>query len=170
MDEIRNTGRRSFLKISAAVGGGLLVGFQLPGCERKTKNISEAHAPFKPNAWLKIASDGWVTVMVGSSEMGQGVMTAIPMLVAEELEADWSKIRAVTAPADKAYTNPLIGQQLTGGSTTVRAFWTPVREAGATARELLISAAAQTWGILAGGSVATLNALNPNEPAPAVRL
>jgi isoquinoline 1-oxidoreductase beta subunit len=150
MSEILNLSRRGFLKISAAVGGGLLVGFQLPGCERNSKQTaleSEAPTRFTPNAWLKIARDDMVTVMVGSSEMGQGVMTAIPMLVAEELEADWSKVHAQQAPADPAYTNPLIGQQLTGGSTTVRAFWTPVREAGATARELLISAAAQTWGV-----------------------
>lgn len=149
MAELLNISRRGFLKISAAMGGGLLVGFQLPGCEPKTKTASESKVParFKPNAWLRIASDDTVTVMVGSSEMGQGVMTAIPMLVAEELEADWSKVRAQQAPADLAYTNPLIGQQLTGGSTTVRAFWTPVREAGAAARELLISAAAQTWGV-----------------------
>jgi isoquinoline 1-oxidoreductase beta subunit len=147
MDEIVNAGRRSFLKISAATGGGLLVGFQLPGYARNTETASATQAGFHPNAWLSIALDGTVTVMVGSSEMGQGVMTAIPMLVAEELEADWSKIRARPAPADPAYTNPLIGQQLTGGSTTVRAFWTPVREAGAAARELLISAAAQTWGV-----------------------
>jgi isoquinoline 1-oxidoreductase beta subunit len=79
--------------------------------------------------------------------MGQGVYTAIPMLLAEELECDWARIKVEMAPADKAYTNPLIGQQLTGGSTAVRAFWTPLRQAGAVGRGLLIRAAAQTWKV-----------------------
>jgi isoquinoline 1-oxidoreductase beta subunit len=149
MEEVIDQGRRTALKIGAAVGGGLLVGFQLPGCKRQIPLEKRSGEVLQPNAWLRIGTDDSVTIMVGSSEMGQGVMTAIPMLVAEELEADWSKVRAESAPALAAYTNPLIGQQLTGGSTTVRAFWTPVREAGAVARELLIGAAAQTWGVAA---------------------
>ena len=85
--------------------------------------------------------------MVDRSEMGQGVATSLPMLLAEELEADWSKVRIEFAPADKAYTNPLFGMQGTGGSTSVRAAWMPLRKAGAAAREMLISAAALTWGV-----------------------
>jgi len=148
--------RRGFLKVSAAAGGALLVGFYIPGCGRRTANAA-GHAPdsepasdpaaFAPNAWVRIDPQNNVTVMVASSEMGQGVMTSIPMLLAEELDADWSRVRAEFAPVAKAYTNPIIGQQLTGGSTAVRGFWKPVREAGAAAREMLVAAAASTWGV-----------------------
>jgi isoquinoline 1-oxidoreductase beta subunit len=144
-----NLGRRRFLQISAAAGGGLLVGFQIPALARGMSSEPAAAGDdrFVPNAWIRIDPDDRVTVMVGSSEMGQGVMTSIPMLAAEELDADWQRVTARFAPADKAYTNPIIGQQLTGGSTAVRAFWKPVREAGAAAREVLIAAAAKTWGV-----------------------
>ncbi|MEJ2347327.1 MAG: xanthine dehydrogenase family protein molybdopterin-binding subunit [Gammaproteobacteria bacterium] len=145
-----NLGRRRFLQISAAAGGGLLVGFQIPALARgMASEPAEGGDRFVPNAWIRIDPDDHVTVMVGSSEMGQGVMTSIPMLAAEELDADWQQVTARFAPADKAYTNPIIGQQLTGGSTAVRAFWKPVREAGAAAREVLIAAAAKIWGVSA---------------------
>ena len=137
--------RRGFLQASALTGGGLLIGFQIPAAEARTAPVAED--AFAPNAWVRIDPDGTITAVVGSSEMGQGVMTAIPMLLAEELEADWSRIQAEFAPADAAYTNPIIGQQLTGGSTAVRGFWTPVREAGAAARMMLLAAAAQRWGV-----------------------
>jgi isoquinoline 1-oxidoreductase beta subunit len=139
--------RRTFLKVAAAASGGLLIGAQLPLFGKDAG--PPAAEPFAPNAWIRIGSDDQVTVLVGSSEMGQGAMTAVAMLAAEELDADWNRVRAEFAPVDKAYTNPLIGLQLTGGSTTVRAFWKPVREAGATARALLLAAAAQTWGVTA---------------------
>jgi isoquinoline 1-oxidoreductase beta subunit len=139
--------RRTFLKVVAATGGGLLIGFHLPVFGKEDQQVSSE--VFAPNAWIRIGSDDQVTILSGSSEMGQGAMTAVAMLAAEELDADWNKIRAEFAPADKAYTNPLIGLQLTGGSTTVRAFWHPVREAGAAARALLIAAAAQIWGVAA---------------------
>jgi isoquinoline 1-oxidoreductase beta subunit len=133
--------RRSFLKLTAA--GGLLVGFHLP----------EAHAaaaPFSPNAWIELTPDDRVTLMFASSEMGQGSMTAIPMLLAEELEADWSKVRVAPAPVHPDFNNPITKQQMTGGSTAVRGYWEPLRRVGATTRELLIAAAAQTWNVPAG--------------------
>ncbi len=133
--------RRSFLKGSAATGGGLVIGFVLPAAGR----LAEAAAPFQPNAYLRIASDNGVTVVCGLSEMGQGVLTAIPMLVAEELDADWSKVRVEQAPVDKAFNNPMFGMQATGGSTSVRGHWEPMRKAGAAAREMLVAAAARTW-------------------------
>src|SRR5690348_18455860 len=102
---------------------------------------------FAPNAWLRINPDESVLVVVDRSEMGQGVTTSLPMLLAEELEADWSKIKIEFAPADKAYINPMFGMQGTGGSTSVRAAYTPLRKAGAAAREMLIGAAAITWGV-----------------------
>ncbi len=147
MTAIMNPGRRAFLKATVAAGGGLLVAFYLPGCERREASTASSDVVFEANAWLRIAADDSVTIRVASSEMGQGVMTAIPMLIAEELDADWSKIQAEMAPAAQAYFNPLMGRQHTGGSTAVRGFWTPVRQAGAAAREMLRLAAAQTWGV-----------------------
>jgi isoquinoline 1-oxidoreductase beta subunit len=133
--------RRAFLQTAGTVGAGLVIGFRIP-----TRGEQEP-APFAPNAWLRIGADDSVLVIVDRSEMGQGVTTALPMLLAEELEADWTKVQIEFAPADKAYVNPLFGLQGTGGSTSVRAAWTPLRKAGAAAREVLITAAAQRWGV-----------------------
>jgi isoquinoline 1-oxidoreductase subunit beta len=144
--ECINKSRRHFLKIGAVAGGGLLIGFHLPLAMRDG-GAEAATNEFVPNAWIRIDADNSVTLRVASSEMGQGVYTSIPMLLAEELDCDWARLKVEMAPADKAYTNPLIGQQLTGGSTAIRAFWTPLRQAGATGRELLMRAAAQTWKV-----------------------
>src|SRR5216117_4562579 len=131
--------RRDFLQVAGTIGAGLVIGFRIP--------TRRGVAPFAPNAWLRIGTDDSVLVIVDRSEMGQGVTTSLPMLLAEELEADWSKVRIESAPADKAYTNPMFGMQGTGGSTSVRAAYTPLRKAGAAAREMLLSAAAETWGV-----------------------
>lgn len=133
--------RRRFLKTAGVTGGGLVIGFVLPAAGR----LAEAAQPFSPNAYLRIAANGRITVVCGLSEMGQGVLTAIPMLVAEELDADWTKVGVEQAPADKAYANPIFGMQATGGSTSVRANWEPMRKAGAAAREMLVAAAAAGW-------------------------
>ena len=140
-----NESRRDFLKSSAAMGGGLVIAFVLP-CGARFAEAATA-AAFQPNAFIRITPDNRVTVIVGLSEMGQGVLTAIPMLVAEELEADWGKIRIEQAPADPAFANPIFKVQATGGSTSVRGHWEPMRKAGATAREMLIAAAADTWKV-----------------------
>jgi len=131
--------RRDFLQVTGTIGAGLVIGFRIPN--------RRGVAPFAPNAWLRIGTDDRVLVIVDRSEMGQGVTTSLPMLLAEELEADWTKIRFEFAPADKAYINQLFGIQGTGGSSSVRAAWKPLREAGAQARTMLIAAAAQTWGV-----------------------
>lgn len=146
MSAIINESRRGFLKTSAIAGGGLIVGFMLPGATRFAA-AATVSAVFSPNAYLRIGSDNSVTVLCGLSEMGQGVHTAIPMLVAEELDADWSKIRVEQAATDPAFKNPLFGLQVTGGSTAVRGHWEPMRKAGATARAMLVSAAAETWKV-----------------------
>jgi isoquinoline 1-oxidoreductase subunit beta len=138
--------RREFLETTGVVGAGLLLGFHLPAGGRFGAAAADA-APFVPNAWLRLGTDESVLVIVDRSEMGQGVTTALPMLLAEELDADWSKVSIEFAPADKAYANPLFGMQGTGGSTSVRAAWQPLRKAGAAARDMLVSAAAQTWGV-----------------------
>ncbi|HEY5896591.1 MAG TPA: xanthine dehydrogenase family protein molybdopterin-binding subunit [Burkholderiales bacterium] len=130
--------RRDFLKAS-----GLVLGFTIPGAVR----IAEAAADFRPNAYLRIGADNSVTVVCGLSEMGQGVHTAIPMLVAEELDADWSRVRVVQAPVDQAFANPIFHMQATGGSTSVRGHWEPMRKAGAAAREMLVGAAAASWKV-----------------------
>src|SRR2546428_13486088 len=118
--------RREFLQTASVVGAGLVIGFYLPPGRGR---VTAATGPFAPNAWLRIGTDDSVLVIVDRSEMGQGVTTALPMLLAEELEADWSKIKIEFAPAAKAYTNPMFGMQGTGGSTSVRAAYTPLRKA-----------------------------------------
>ena len=148
MSEIINLSRRDFLKAGAALGGGLVLGFRLPLEDLAVS--AEPAGRFTPNAFLRVDTAGAVTVLVPQSEMGQGVLTSLPMLVAEELEADWRTVRFEQTGVDKVYTNPIIGMQLTGGSTSVRGFWGPLSRAGATARTMLIAAAAKTWGVDAG--------------------
>jgi isoquinoline 1-oxidoreductase subunit beta len=141
-----NVSRRNFLISGAAVTGGLIIGFYFwPQNNRlmQTAEISEASI----NAWLRIGTDDSITVMMAHSEMGQGVYTSLPMLVAEELEADWHKIQIETSPIGGVYKNPLIGMQVTGGSTSVRSRWEMLRTAGAAAREMLIAAAAKQWQV-----------------------
>jgi isoquinoline 1-oxidoreductase beta subunit len=136
--------RRTFLRVSAAAGGGLLVCGYGPGIGRE----EAAAGVFEPNVWVRIAADDTVTMTLTMLEMGQGVMTSMPMLVAEELDIDWNRIKTEWAPADPKYGNPNFGgQQLTAGSNSVRGMWKVLRESGATARAMLISAAAQTWGV-----------------------
>jgi len=144
--------RREFLKISTAVGGGLLIGIQLGSLAGRAlaapgATATAADQDFQPNVWLSISPDDAVSIRVGSSEMGQGVMTALPMLIAEELDADWTQVQAEFAPANPAYANPAFGRQQTGGSRSVRGYWNTLREAGAVGRELLLGAAAQRWGV-----------------------
>jgi len=139
--------RRTFLKVSikvSAAGGAFIVGGYLPGLEKK----ASAAGVFEPGVWIKIGADDSVTVMLSQLEMGQGVMTSMPMLVAEELDVEWSKIKTEWTPADPKYGNPNFGGlQLTAGSNSVRGMWKILREAGATARAMLVTAAAQTWSV-----------------------
>ena len=132
--------RRDFIKTS-----GLVIAFTLPGAQRLAQ-AADANE-FKPNAYLRVGADDRVTVVVGLSEMGQGVHTAIPQLVAEELDADWARVRVEQAPVDQAFKNPIFGIQATGGSTSVNGHWEPMRKAGAAAREMLVAAAAQSWKV-----------------------
>jgi isoquinoline 1-oxidoreductase subunit beta len=128
--------RREFVAVGVAAGAGLVVGFYLPHGGRAGKEV------FSPNAYLRITPDNKVTIVVARSEMGQGVRTALPMILAEELEADWKQIEIEQAGASTLY-----GDQATGGSASVKTTWDPMRKAGAAAREMLISAAALTWGV-----------------------
>ena len=134
--------RREFLKTGAATGATLVIGLYLPAFHPRGSHAPVARELFKPNAWIEIRPDGAVTIWTGRSEMGQGVRTAMPMIVAEELEADWTRVRVAQADADPAY-----GDQFTVGSRSVRSGFEPLRKAGAAAREMLIGAAALTWNV-----------------------
>jgi isoquinoline 1-oxidoreductase beta subunit len=148
---VRTLSRRTFLQASAAASGGLLVSFSLPAPIRGTLGAAVPPPPgsdFAPNAFIRIDRDGQVTLMMHKVEMGQGTYTSMPMLVAEELEVDLSQVHLEHAPPDDAlYAEPLFGVQETGGSTSVRGNWEPLRRAGATARSMLVAAAAQTWTV-----------------------
>ena len=137
-----NLKRRDFLKVASTASAGLVIGFNLPSKKFSDDLLRGTPETFTPNAWVQIAPDGIVTLWVHRSELGQGVRTSLPMILAEELEADWSRIQIMQAPYDKRF-----GEQGTGGSTSVRTSWEPLRKAGATAREMLLAAAAQTWGV-----------------------
>ncbi len=137
--------RRTFLKTATAAGGGLMIGAYLPLGNART---AMAAGTFEPNVWIKVNADDTVRIMLTMLEMGQGVMTSMPMLVAEELDFDWTKIKTEWAGADAKYGNPNFGgQQLTAGSNSVRGMWKVLRESGAAARSMLITAAAQTWNV-----------------------
>ena len=137
--------RRSFLKTSAAGATGLLVGFYFHG---DVPSLQAAPGePIVLNAWIHVSTDDFVTVLIDKSEMGQSILTGLAMIAADELDCDWKKVRTEFAPADKVYFNPRFNMQGTGGSSGTPTSWNPLRKASATARALLIQAAAQKWGV-----------------------
>jgi len=140
-------GRREFLKTSAAAGGGLLVSLYLPVPSAGAGKAATGGNQVALNAFVRIGTDESVTVISSHSEMGQGIYTSLPMLLNEELEADWSKISVEAAPVDKVYNHPIFGMQMTGGSTTSPAEWERYRKMGALARTMLVAAAAQQWKV-----------------------
>lgn len=131
--------RRRFLKTTAWSAGGLLVGLRLPGF---ASLALAAEGGFRPNAFVRVSPDGEVTIFVGQAEMGQGVLTSLPMIVADELDVDLDQVKVEMAGADPAFNHPMFGSQVTGGSTSVRGLYEPLRRAGAEARHLLVEAAA----------------------------
>jgi isoquinoline 1-oxidoreductase beta subunit len=147
--EESNLERRQFLKLTVAAGGGLFIGFHLPSLAESRDGYHLGGNHFSPNSWIHLAPDDTVTLIVATSELGQGSMTAIPMLLAEELEADWAKVKVAPAPVNADFNNPLSKKQSTGGSTAVRGYWKSLPHVGASTRELLIAAAAKTWGVAA---------------------
>ena len=179
MDTVKNRARRRFLIAGAVVGGGLLVGYCAHDRDRLAKVPAFSARGKQPalNGWVRIDPDGTIAVAVPRQEMGQGVYTSLPMLVAEELDADWSQVRAEDSPLDKIYGNltvltdtlpadpedsglgarglrwvgiklsETLGLLVTGGSTSVRDAWEPMRMAGASAREMLVAAAAKRWNV-----------------------
>jgi isoquinoline 1-oxidoreductase subunit beta len=162
MSEVLNLSRRRFLQQSALAGGGLILGVYLPSNASAATDVAKANEQnsttagtslkdpsgrFAPNAFVRIAPDDTVTVIVNHSEMGQGPYTSVPMMVAEELDADWSKVHFAPAPVDPAYNHSVYGIQMTGGSTSTWSEWDRLRKAGATARAMLIAAAAEMWNV-----------------------
>jgi isoquinoline 1-oxidoreductase subunit beta len=140
--------RRSFLKTSAGAAAGLWIGFHLPNPSETLAAAPAASAsPVVLNAWIHVGTDDLVTIVIDKSEMGQSILTGLAMIAADELDCDWKKVRTEFAPADKVYINPRFGIQGTGGSSGTPTSWGPLRKASATARAMLVNAAAQKWGV-----------------------
>ncbi|HEY0768228.1 MAG TPA: xanthine dehydrogenase family protein molybdopterin-binding subunit [Steroidobacteraceae bacterium] len=138
--------RRDFLKSSACLSGGLIIALHLPGCSKPARGPGE-HKTIAANSWLRIGTDNSITFLCDRSEMGQGVYTALPTLLAEELGVTLERIHVDFAPAGDEYKNNLLGAQITGASSSVRDAWQKLRTAGAQARSMLVSVAAKDWGI-----------------------
>src|SRR3984957_3325040 len=141
--------RRSFLKASATGAAGLLIGFYFHSDAESLAAAVEtkAGAPIVFNAWIHVGTDDYVTILIDKSEMGQSILTGLAMIAADELDCDWKKVRTEFAPADKVYFNPRFGVQGTGGSSGTPTSWNPLRKASATARAMLLEAAAKQWGV-----------------------
>jgi isoquinoline 1-oxidoreductase beta subunit len=144
--------RRQFLQATGLAGGGLTLAIGLPagggfGGRWAYAQQAEEQFPYPPAAFIRIGADDSVTVLINKLEFGQGVFTSMAMLIAEELDCDWSKVRAQHAPAAQVYANPKFGIQMTGGSQSISSSWNQYRTIGATARLMLIEAAAQQWGV-----------------------
>ncbi|HYE36373.1 xanthine dehydrogenase family protein molybdopterin-binding subunit [Methylocaldum sp.] len=145
--ELTNPGRRQFLKSSALIGGSLVIAFYLPRTMKFAMAAEEPAKTYPPNAFIRIGEDETVTILINKSEMGQGVYTSLAMLVADELEADWSKVKVESAPVAPVYNHTVWNIQATGGSTSVATSWEQLRKVGAAGRMLLIQAAADTWKV-----------------------
>ena len=148
--DINIKNRRSFIKITALAGGGIMMGFHLPGCKPESKrpsfvapSLEEPEVWADINGYIKIGNNGVVTIMSPNPEIGQNVKTAMPMIVAEELDADWDKVIVEQAPLD----TDNFSRQLAGGSQSIRYGWESLRKAGATARRILLEAAAKEWQV-----------------------
>src|SRR5277367_4861220 len=136
--------RREFIHAGLAAGGALVVGFHLP----LANAVQSAKTPFAPNAYIRIDRDGKVTLIMPQVEMGQGIYTSCAMILAEELDAAFDTVSLEAAPPnDKLYANPVFGIQATGNSNSVRAWWKPLRAAGASTRAMLVQAAARQWQV-----------------------
>ncbi|MFT3679860.1 MAG: xanthine dehydrogenase family protein molybdopterin-binding subunit [Ferruginibacter sp.] len=150
MRDSNTINRRGFLKTGAALGSGLVIGFILPAKAGRIKNLLQtttAPTVFSPNAFLQISTDNSIKLILAHVEMGQGIWTTLSMLVAEELDADWKQINIEHAPPGKPYFHTQWPMQITGGSSTTYSEFDRYRQAGATARILLVQAAANKWGV-----------------------
>src|SRR3954470_1238168 len=137
--------RRAFIKVGALTGGGLLISTYLPFGEALAATVPAVAESFAPNAFITITPAGAISIIAPNSEMGQGIKTSLPMIVAEELDVPWAQVTVVQGDLNPAY-----GRQFSVGSGSTTANYVPLRRAGATARAMLIEAAAQTWNVPAG--------------------
>ena len=146
-ESAESASRRTFLKVGVAAAGGLLLGFQLLPARSATR-ASGAGAEFVPNAFIRIDRAGLITLIMPQAEMGQGIYTSLAMILADELDAALESVVLEAAPPnEKLYANPAFGIQATGGSTSIRAYWMPLRKAAAGTREMLVKAASRTWNV-----------------------
>lgn len=139
--------RRRFLVTAALASGALLLKGSISPHEVLASEGIDTGKVIPLNAWLKIGTDDSVTIVVSQAEMGQGIRTTLPAVIAEELGADWSRVRLEDAPTDPAYRNPRLNWQFTGNSESTPSFFDLMRQMGASAREMLITAAAQKWKV-----------------------
>jgi len=148
--KVENLSRRNFIKGSLLAGGGLVLGFSLPMIDKaRARAGDEANASYPIDAWLKIDVDGVLNMVIPVSEMGQGSQTSLAMILADEVGADYNNIKLLQPTNNRNYNNPAFKMQLTGGSTSVRGWWNPLRTVGATLRGMLIEAAAIKWQVAA---------------------
>jgi isoquinoline 1-oxidoreductase beta subunit len=152
IERARRLSRRDFLKATGMAGGGLMLAIGLPADGGRGGRLAHAQqatakAPYPPAAFIRIGTDDSITVLINKLEFGQGVFTSMAMLVAEDLDCDWSKVRAQHAPAAQVYAHPSFGIQMTGGSESISSSWQQYRTIGASARLMLIQAAAKQWGV-----------------------
>src|SRR6267154_4172792 len=148
IEQTPDISRRALL--TGSLAGGFLLAFHLSvrAANEPVQPPDVTEGKFAPNAFIRIDSAGKTTLVMPQVEMGQGVYTSIPMILAEELDADFSQVTLLHAPPnDKLYGNPTFGLQVTGNSNSIRAFWMPLRNAGASARAMLVQAAAQQWQV-----------------------
>ena len=148
MSDTKQFNRRNFIKTGSIFTGGLLLAFHLPGLAKAgLKNAVPGAISFAPNAFIRIGADNAIGILCNHSEMGQGAYTAMTQLIADEMDADWTKISVSASPVGVEYNSPVFGMMLTGGSSSGYSEWERLRKVGASARAMLIEAAAQTWGI-----------------------
>ena len=139
--------RRSFIKTGSTVTGGLLISFFIPAAAKKLGELPTGNTMFAPNAYLNVLPDNNIKIVLSHVEMGQGVWTTLPMLIAEELDCDWNKVIVEHAPPGQPFVHTVYGLQITGGSSSTWSEFERYRNAGATARALLVQAAAQKLNV-----------------------
>ena len=146
--KIENLSRRNFLKNSLITGGGLVLGFTLPVLDKAlARQVGEQNATYPVSSWLQVKEDGQVIFVIPCSEMGQGSQASLAMILADESGADYQTLKVLNPPNNRLFNNPRFGAQLTGGSSSVRGWWVPLRKVGATLREMLVASAADQWKV-----------------------